>query len=63
MRDDGKFITLRSDSRKKLVVALKEINPGAIRWIKRGSTVLDRGKWSILAEARDLRLSIRTLTT
>jgi hypothetical protein len=48
---------IEAEAREDLVLALKDVGPGSIYWIKDGTNVLEGGeKWSILAEARELRL-------
>ena len=54
---DKRHEIIRAETRAALVIALKDVSPGGVSWIKDGSTILEGDyKWSILAEARDLRL-------
>lgn len=50
---------IEAKTRAALVVALKDVSPGSVYWIKNGEAILEDDKWAILAEARDLRLGGR----
>jgi hypothetical protein len=47
--------TIESETREALVVALKDVNPRDVAWIKNDSITLEEEKWAILAEVRELR--------
>jgi hypothetical protein len=47
--------TIESETREILVVALIDVNPADVAWIKNESITLEEEKWAILAAVRDLQ--------